>query len=349
MNSLPEVDPALLTRFLVELLKTPSPTGFAHEAIAYTEHVFGNIPGVQTRRMPKGGLMVTIPGEKEDAPRGLTAHTDTLGAMVKAIKSNGRLQITKIGGVIWNTVETEGCTVFTHEGKRIRGSIMVTTSSIHVYGDKLADTPRKEENMEARLDERVFNAEDVKKLGINVGDFVSFDPRVELTNGFVRSRHLDDKACVACLVEAVRVLSSAGKRPAQTCYIYVNNYEEHGFFSAADFPAPISELLAVDMAAVGEGQTSDEYHATICVKDTAGPYHYGFSQRLRALGDQYGIDYKVDIYPIYSSDASAYWRAGGNMPIALIGPGIDASHNYERTHTDSLVDTTRWLLAYMLN
>ncbi len=346
---IPEVDSALLTKFLVELLKSPSPTGFTQEAIALTDHVFCNLPGVKTKRLPKGGLMVTIPGENDDAPRGLTAHADTLGAMVKAIKPTGRLMLTRVGGVIWNTVEGEGCTIYTREGKRIRGSILVTTASIHVFGEKLAETPRKEENMEVRLDERVTNAEETKALGIGVGDFVSFDPRVELTNGFVRSRYLDDKACVACLVEAVRSLSSAGVKPAQTAYIYINNYEEHGFFSAADFPAPISELLAVDMAAVGEGQTSDEYHATICVKDSAGPYHHGFSQRLRNLGDEFGIEYKVDIYPTYSSDASAYWRAGGNMPIALIGPGIDASHNYERTHTDALVDTTRWLLAYLLN
>ncbi len=349
MITLPDVDSALLTKFLVDLLKTPSPTGFAQEAIALTEHVFHNLPGIKTARLPKGGLMVTVPGEKDDAPRGLTAHADTLGAMVKTIKPNGRLQLTRIGGVVWNTVETEGCTVYTRAGKPIRGAILVTTASIHVFGDKLAETPRKDENMEVRLDERVFSAEDVRSLGISVGDFVSFDPRVEPTNGFVRSRHLDDKACVACLVEAVRALTSAGVKPAQTCYIYINNYEEVGLFSAADFPSPITELLAVDMAAVGEGQTSDEYHATICVKDSGGPYHHGFCKRLRDLGDQYGIDYKVDIYPTYSSDASAYWRAGGNMPIALIGPGIDASHNYERTHTDSLVDTTRWLLGYMVN
>jgi putative aminopeptidase FrvX len=349
MTQLPDVDSALLNKFLVELLKTPSPTGFAHEAIALTDHVFHNFPGVKTKHLPKGGLMVTVPGAANDAPRGLTAHADTLGAMVKAIKPSGRLQLTKIGGVAWSTVETEGCTVYTREGKRIRGSLLITAASMHVYGDKLVETPRKDENMEVRLDERVTSAEETKALGINVGDFVSFDPRVELTNGFVRSRHLDDKACVACLVEAVRALTSAGVKPAQTCYIYINNYEEVGLFAAADFPTPITELLAVDMAAVGEGQASDEYHATICVKDSAGPYHHGFSQRLRDLGDKYGIEYKVDIYPTYSSDASAYWRAGGNMPIALIGPGVDASHNYERTHTDALVDTTRWLLAYMVN
>ena len=348
-NSLPNVDGVMLTRFLVELLKTPSPTGFAQEPVALTEKVFRSIPGVTTTRTPKGGLMVTIPGEKDDAPRALTAHVDTLGAMVKAIKPNGRLMLNAIGGVIWNTVETEGVTAFTRHGKRIRGSILVTTASIHVHGARLGETRREQDNMEVRLDERVSSADDTKALGISVGDFVAFDPRVELTNGFVRSRHLDDKACVACLVEAARVLSVEGKKPLQTTFIYINNYEEVGHISMTDFPAKITELLAVDMAAVGDGQTSDEYHATICVKDSSGPYHHGMSQHLRDLGDQYQIKYMVDLYPTYSSDGSAYWRAGGNVPVALIGPGIDASHNYERTHTDALVDTTRWLLAYLLN
>jgi putative aminopeptidase FrvX len=346
---LPQVDSALLTRFLVELLKTPSPTGFAHEAVTLTDHVFSNMPGVKTTLLPKGGLMVKVAGEKDDAPRALTAHVDTLGAMVKTIKTNGRLTLTTIGGVTWNTVEGEGCTVYTRKGKHVRGSILINTASVHVYGAKLSETPRNAENMEVRLDERVTNNDETKDLGISVGDFVSFDPRVELTNGFVRSRHLDDKACVACLVEALRCLTSAGKKPLHTTYIYINNYEEFGHFALTDFPVKITELLAVDMAAVGEGQTSDEFHATICVKDSSGPYHHGFSQRLRDLGDKFEIDYKVDIYPVYSSDASAYWRAGGNVPIALIGPGVDASHNYERTHTDALVDTTRWLLAYLLN
>ncbi|NTV87631.1 MAG: M42 family metallopeptidase, partial [Burkholderiaceae bacterium] len=249
MNTLPDVDPALLTKFLVELLKSPSPTGFAHEAIALTEHVFHNLPGVQTKRLPRGALLVTVKGEADDAPRGLTAHADTLGAMVKAIKPNGRLQITKIGGVIWNTVETEGCTIYTRAGKRIRGSIMVTTASIHVNAEKLAETPRKEENMEVRLDERVFSAEDTRKLGIEVGDFVSFDPRVELTNGFVRSRHLDDKACVACMLAAVKVLQTAGLQPAQTTTLHISNYEEVGHGAASGFPPDLAELVTVDMAA----------------------------------------------------------------------------------------------------
>lgn len=346
---LPQPDEGILTRFLADLLKTPSPTGYTQEAVALVDRVFRNLPGVTTRLLPKGGLLVTVQGEAEDAPRALTAHVDTLGAMVKTIKSNGRLMLTQLGGFSWNSVEGEGCTLFTRSGKRIRGSILIDSPSVHVHGSKVSETKRDAEHIEVRLDERVTNSEEVVKLGISVGDFVAFDPRVELTNGFVRSRHLDDKACVACLVEAVRTLTSANLKPRQTTYVYINVHEEMGHFALTDFPVAITELLVVDMAAVGEGQASDEFHATLCVKDSSGPYHHGMGERLRKLAEENAIDYRVDIYPHYGSDGAAYWQAGGNVPVALIGPGVDASHNYERTHTDALVDTTRWVLAYLLN
>ena len=346
---LPHVDEGLLTKFLVDLLKTPSPTGYAQEAVALTNKVFRNLPGVSTQVLPKGGLLVTLPGENEDAPRALTAHVDTLGAMVKVIKPNGRLLLSAIGGFSWNTVEGENCTIFTRQGKRFRGAILIDNPSVHVHGKKVDETKREAEHMEVRLDERVSTAEETQKLGISVGDFVAFDPRVELNNGFVRSRHLDDKASVACLVEAVRCLTSANLKPKQTTYLYINNYEEMGHFAPVDFPVKIASLLAVDMAAVGEGQNSDEFHATLCVKDSSGPYHHGFSEHLRALAEAHKIDYRVDIYPHYGSDGSAYWSAGGNVPVALIGPGVDASHNYERTHVDALVETTKWVMAYLLS
>lgn len=346
---LPKIDEGLLTKFLVELLKTPSPTGYVQDAVALTARVVRNLPGVETKVLPKGGLLVTLQGEKKDAPRALTAHVDTLGAMVKTIKSNGRLTLSPIGGYSWNTIEGEGCTVFTREGKRIRGSILIDAASCHVYGKRLDETKREAEHMEVRLDERVSAVEQTRELGINVGDFVSFDPRVELTNGFVRSRHLDDKAGVACLVEALRSLTSESLKPKQTTYVYINNYEEMGHIAPEDFPEKISQLLAVDMAAVGEGQASDEFHATLCVKDSTGPYHHGMCEHLRTLAEAQKIDYRVDIYPYYGSDGAAFWRAGGNVPVALIGPGVDASHNYERTHVDALVDTTKWVLAYLLD
>jgi putative aminopeptidase FrvX len=186
-------------------------------------------------------------------------------------------------------------------------------------------------------------------LGIEVGDYVAFDPRVELANGFIRSRHLDDKAGVAALLAAIKGLQDAKLKPAHTTTLLFSNYEEVGHGAAAGLPADLEELVTVDMAAVGSGQTSDEFHATICIKDSGGPYHHGLNKKLRALAEQQKIAHKVDIYPYYGSDGEAYWRAGGDVAVALIGPGVDASHNYERTHTDSLVATTQWIMAYLLS
>jgi putative aminopeptidase FrvX len=167
--------------------------------------------------------------------------------------------------------------------------------------------------------------------------------------GFVRSRHLDDKACVAALVAAIKSLAESGQSPAQTMYFHISNYEEVGHGASAGIPSEVHELVAVDMAAVGAGQVSDEFHVTICLKDSGGPYHHGLSNKLRGIADQNGIAYKTDIYPYYGSDGEAFWRAGGDVAVALIGPGVDASHNYERTHTEALVATTQWVMAYLLS
>lgn len=345
---IPPLNKEGLIAFLAGLLNTPSPTGYTEEALAYTEQALAAFPEVQTSRTRKGGLVAFLPGQQSHAPRALTSHVDTLGAMVKEIKSNGRLKLTKIGGFAWNTVEGEGLTVFASNGKRIRGSLLLAKSSSHVHGSAVNETKRDDDAMEVRLDERVTQADETRALGIEVGDFVAFDPRVELTNGFVRSRHLDDKACVACLVAAIRALHESGLKPAQDTYFLISNYEEVGHGAAAGIPSQVTELLTVDMAAIGDGQTSDEYHATLCVKDSGGPYHHALSSRMRALANEHAIPYKVDIFPYYSSDGEAFWRSGGDVAVALIGPGVDASHNYERTHLDALVGTTNWVLAYLL-
>lgn len=346
---LPTVDEKTFLHFLTGLLNTPSPTGLAEPGILYAEQAFTALPEVTTRRTRKGGLLVTWPGKLSNAPRALTAHVDTLGAMVKEIKSSGRLVLTQLGGYAWNTIEGEGCTVFAHSGEKIRGSILLNTPSAHVHAGLVSDSKRNAETMEVRLDAQVFNDEDTRALGIQVGDFIAFDPRVEVVNGFVRSRHLDDKAGVACIVAAFQALHAAGLTPLQTTHVLISNYEEVGHGAAAGIPAEVQELVAVDMAAVGGGQTSDEFHSTLCVKDSGGPYHNGLSQHLRQLADTAGIPYKVDIYPSYGSDGEAFWRAGGDVAVALIGPGVDASHNYERTHRDALLATTQWVMAYLLN
>ncbi len=347
MASLPKVNEKYLIDFLVSLLNIPSPTGYSEQAIDFVEKELSAFHFLQLSRTRKGALVAKWDGQSNSAPRALTAHVDTLGAMVKEIKSNGRLAVTRIGGLLLNAVETEGCWVFTSKGEKIRGSLLIDAASSHVYGAKATDTKREEGHMEIRLDARTLSEKETRDLGINVGDFVAFDPRVEVTNGFVRSRFLDDKACVASIVAAIKSLTESGQSPAQTVYFHISNYEEVGHGASAGIPSDVHELITVDMAAVGEGQASDEFHATICLKDSGGPYHHGLSNKLRAIAEANGIEYKTDIYPYYGSDGEAFWRAGGDAAVALIGPGVDASHNYERTHTDALVATTNWIMAYL--
>ena len=349
MTNLPSIDTQYLINFLIDLLNTPSPTGYAETAITRTEQELARYPDLTLSRTRKGALVATWPGDSAGAARALTAHVDTLGAMVKEIKPSGRLKLTRIGGFAWNTVEGEGCTVFTSRGESVRGSILLTKASGHVHGSQVNELKRDDDNLEVRLDAHTTSQEQTCELGIEIGDFVAFDPRVEVTNGFVRSRHLDDKACVASLVAAVKALHDAGLKPVQTTVLHISNYEEVGHGAASGFPADLAELVTVDMAAVGEGQASDEFHATLCVKDSGGPYHHGLSQKLRTLAATHGIPYKVDIYPHYGSDGEAYWRAGGDVAVALIGPGVDASHNYERTHLEALLATTQWVVAYLLS
>jgi putative aminopeptidase FrvX len=349
MIALPEIKQAEMLDFLTRLLNTPSPTGFTDQAIALCEEALSTLPGIHLARTNKGALVGTLPGESAGPWRGLTAHVDTLGAMVKEIRPNGRLKLSKLGGYAWNTVEGEGVTVFTRSGETVRGSLLVTKASAHVHGGDVGKTERSDDVMEVRLDARTTSADETQGLGIGIGDFVAFDPRVEMTDGFIRSRHLDDKACVACMLYAAKAITDAGLQPKATSVLHVSNYEEVGHGAAAGIPSEVSELISVDMAAVGDGQASDEFHATLCVKDSGGPYHHGLSQRLLTLAEKYEIPHKIDIYPYYGSDGEAFWRAGGDVALALIGPGVDASHNYERTHTEALVATTRWCLAYLLS
>jgi putative aminopeptidase FrvX len=349
---LPPLDYEYLLNFLSALLSIPSPTGFTHKAIEFTEktlHALSGVPPIETWLTRKGALIAKIDGETQDYPCALTAHVDTLGAMVKELKSNGRLKLTKIGSFAWNTVEGEGCTVFTRNAGQLRGSVLLTKASGHVFGAQVNDTKREDDTMEVRLDACTSSSEDTKNLGINVGDFVAFDPRIEINNDFIRSRHLDDKACVACLVAAIQALQKTGLKPHRDTFLHFSNYEEVGHGASTGIPEEVIELVTVDMAAVGEGQSSDEFHATLCVKDSGGPYHYDLSQRLLELASTHQIAHKVDIYPYYGSDGEAFWRAGGDVAVALIGPGVDASHNYERTHKEALEATTQWIMAYLLS
>jgi len=337
--------------FLVGLLNTPSPTGYYVEAIRYVREAFEalHVPNLAFYETTKGALIAQWRGVSNSAPRGVTAHVDTLGLMVKDIKASGRLKMTQLGNFMWQAVEFEGVTIRTHADKRYRGTVLPSNPSTHV-NKNIRTSVRDEDTMEVRIDAKTFSAADTRALGIEVGDFIFLDPRVEVTEtGFIRSRHLDDKSGVAVIYGALLALRDAGLQPAQDITFLIANYEEVGHGGAAGFPAGLAEVLAIDMAALGEGQASTEYDVTICVKDSSGPYHYLMNNKLRRIAAENNIAYKTDIYPFYGSDGSAYWRAGGTARVGLIGPGVEASHAYERMHQDSLTHSIHLLARYLLD
>ncbi|MBA3450162.1 MAG: M42 family metallopeptidase [Chloroflexia bacterium] len=350
-RALPAVDGEYMLEQTAALCRIPSPTGFTHAALDYVAGALNSL-GIPSRRTVKGALVASLPGgDAALGGRTLSAHVDTLGAMVKGIKREGRLKLTQIGGYDWATIEGEYCTVHADGGSReITGTILTTKASGHVHGSALVKLKRDETSIEIRLDEPVRTDDDVRALGVEVGDFVSFDPRTTITaSGFLKSRHLDDKACVAILLGVARALQESREQPVAPSALFISHFEEVGHGSSAGLPEGTVELIAVDMAAVGKGQTSDEFATTVCVKDSSGPYDFALSRRLIDLAKSHGIDCRVDIYPGYASDVSQALRAGWDVRGGLVGPGVDASHSFERLHRSSLEETARLLLAYLLS
>jgi putative aminopeptidase FrvX len=329
-----------------ELVSIPSPSGNTNHVINYVEKFLKEF-NVETTRNRKGGLIATIPGKDTAQHRMLTAHVDTLGAMVKEIKPSGRLKIDLIGGFKYNSIEGEYCLIETSSGKKISGTILMHQQSVHVYKDA-GKAERNIDNIEVRIDEKVHTANEVRALGIEVGDFVSFDPRVEITeSGYIKSRHLDDKASVAILLQLMKEIKTQNIVLPYTTHFLISNNEEIGYGGNSNITPETVEYLAVDMGAMGDGQSTDEYTVSICAKDASGPYHYELRKKLVQLCEENDIQYKIDLYPFYGSDASAAIRSGHDIVHGLIGPGIDSSHAFERTHQSSLENTAKLLFHYV--
>jgi putative aminopeptidase FrvX len=337
------INQAYVKTVLEQLLTTPSPTGYAHRAIEKVREAADRL-GFPFETTPKGMGIITVPGESDEV-LGLTGHVDTLGAMVRSVKSNGTLRLTSLGGFTMNSIEGEYVQVHTRQGNTIPGTILTTHPSVHVYPDA-RDQKREEANMEVRLDADVSNPEEVQRLGIRVGDIISFDPRTRWANGYLNSRHLDDKAGVACLLGLLELLKREGIQPRKSLKVCITTYEEVGH-GASYMPDDIRELLAVDMGAIGDDLSCTEKDVSICAKDSSGPYDYEMISRLIRLAEREGLSYAVDIYPSYGSDASAALRGGCNLRAALIGPGVHASHSVERTHEQALWNTIALLAAYV--
>lgn len=340
------MDRNYVKNLLEELLNIYSPTGDTENAILFMEEKFKEL-NIPSRRTNKNALIATIEGQEKESIT-FSGHVDTLGLMVKEIKSNGRLAFSLVGGFSPTSVETENVFIKTYDGKLIPGTVLYNEASVHVY-DTTTSAQRSIKNMEVRIDEVVENAEDVKKLGISVGDFIYLDPRCRIyDSGFIKSRHLDDKACIAAMMGLAKYLVENNIKPKNTINFFISNYEEIGHGSSY-IPENTVEFFAVDMAAPGVGQESDERAVTICAMDSSTPYDLGMRNKLRKIAEEKNIDYRIDIYPHYGSDASAALSSGYDIRCALIGPGVDASHSYERTHILGIENTYKLMLEYLLD
>lgn len=329
---------------LKTLVEIPSPSGFTREVMDFFEKEVNQM-GYQTSYTNRGGLIIEVKGNSSRTI-GLSAHIDTLGAMVRSINSDGTINFTEVGGYTLQSVEGCYCKLHTREGSVYTGTILCKSSSVHVYDDAKT-LERKEKNMMVRLDEEVSSKEDVEKLGIMAGDYISLDPRFEYTkSGYVKSRHLDDKASAAVLLGLLKEMKEENIVPERRLKILISNYEEVGF-GASYLPDDIEEMLAIDMGAVGDDLNGSETKVSICAKDSSGPYDYDMTNRLIALAKEYEIPYVVDVFPHYGSDVSAALRGGNNIRGALIGQGVSASHGIERTHEKGLMATLELVKAYV--
>jgi putative aminopeptidase FrvX len=303
--------------------------------------------GISVSYTNKGALTALINGKTKKVRSAVSAHIDTLGAMVKEIKSDGRLSLTPIGMFLGNSIESENCFIHTMDDNTYTGTIYTNKPSPHIHSDT-SELKRSFGNMEIVLDEKVFSCKDTQKLGIEVGDFVSFESRFRVTDsGYIKSRHLDDKASVAIILGVCKYLSENNIIPEYSIQIFISNYEEVGHGASSGLSEEVEELLCVDMGTPGSGQNTDEYTVSICAKDSTGPYDYELRNKLIKLAKDNNIGYKVDIYPHYGSDGSTALIAGMNLRVALIGPGVYASHTYERTHKESIECTARLLIEYI--
>ena len=330
----------------VALLGIDSPTGYTRAAEDFVKQEFEAL-GFSATRTNKGGILVDLGGEDADDALLLEAHADTLGGMVAEIKGNGRLRIVNVGGMNANNAEAENCRIVTKFDGIYEGTLQLCDASIHV-NDNYNDTSRKWKAMEVVLDEVVANADDVKKLGISVGDFVCFEPRTRVTkSGYIKSRFLDDKLSVGILLGFAKYLADNKLTPSRRVYVHVTAYEEVGHGGAASVPAGVTEAISVDMGCVGEGLQCTERQVSICAKDSGGPYSYEVVQKLIAAAKRENADYAVDIYPHYGSDVEATLSAGADVRHGLIGAGVYASHGYERSHIDGVRNTLRVLKGYL--
>lgn len=330
-----------------KILSIDSPTGYTQEAADYVMSEYEAL-GYHPVKTVKGGVLVEIGGEDEKDAILLEAHMDTLGAMVREIKGNGRLKLSPLGGLNPNNTEAENCRIITRFNGKYEGTFQLENASVHVNGE-YSSTKRSYDTMEVVLDEHVASEEETRALGIMEGDIVAFDPRTVITEkGYIKSRFLDDKLSVGILLGFAKFLKEENITTKRKIYHHITVYEEVGHGACGTVPEGVTEILSVDMGCVGDSLQCNERQVSICAKDSVGPYNYEVVTNLIKAAKDHGIDFAVDVYPHYGSDADAALEAGYDCKHGLIGAGVYASHGYERSHVDGAGNTLELLKAYLV-
>lgn len=329
-----------------KILAIDSPSGYTKNVANYVMDAYRAL-GYDPVLTIKGGILVDLGGKEPNNGLLLEAHIDTLGAMVTEIKANGRLSISPIGGMNANNAEAENCRIITRFNGTYEGTLQLCNASVHVNGE-YDDTKRLFKEMEVVLDEFVSSKEETEELGIMAGDIVCFDPRTVITSkGFIKSRFLDDKLSVGILLGYAKYLKEEKLTPTRHIYQHITVYEEVGHGGASSVPEGVTEVLSVDMGCIGEGLSCNERQVSICAKDSRGPYNYDVVTGLIAAAKELSLDYAVDVYPYYGSDADVALTAGYDVRHGLIGAGVYASHGYERSHIDGVKNTFLLLTGYI--
>ena len=347
-QSLPEPDLAYLRQVLLEMLAIPSPTGFTDTIVRYVAERLNEL-GIPYELTRRGTIRATLKGLRFSPDRAVSAHLDTIGASVRAIQDNGRLSLAPVG--CWSSRFAEGSRVslFTDKGV-LRGSVLPLLASGHAFNTAVDQMPVSWDHIELRLDALTENREQTRALGVEVGDFVAFDPLPEFTeSGYISSRHLDDKAGAAALLTALKAVVESGLQPAIDCHPLFTITEEVGSGAAAALPWDVSEFVGIDIAPAAPGQQSREDAVSVAMQDSGGPYDYHLSRHLLKLAAAHDIPVRRDLFRYYHSDAQSAVTAGHDIRTALLAFGCDATHGYERTHIDSLAALSRLLGAYLLS
>jgi len=342
----PAIDHAYLKARLADLLNTPSPTGYTDEAVRLLCRELERL-GLDYEMTRRGAIRARLPGRDATPARAVVAHVDTLGAQVKQVKTNGRLEIVPIGH--WSSRFAEGarCTIFS-EGGAWRGTILPLKASGHTFNTEIDTQPVTWREVELRIDAITHDRDDTLKLGVDIGDIVAIDPQPEfLDTGYIVSRHLDDKAGVAVLLAALECLIREERTPTVDTWWLFTIAEEVGLGASSVLVPDVAAMVTVDNGTTAPGQNSSEFGVTIAMADQTGPFDWHLSRKLVQLARDRGIPHQKDVFRYYRSDSASALESGADIRTALLAFGIDASHGYERIHESALGDLARLLIAYV--